>query len=140
MRLLHNYSNHVAVGISPLELVAKAARSRRVTDDVPTPVRSAKQLREHEIDLLVTRYRELRNMRQVAREFRMSRTTVTKHLAARGIDTARGMKLVDVARAVELYSRGLSSITIGKQLGFDNHTVLRALRGEGVVIRKALGR
>jgi hypothetical protein len=48
------------------------------------------------------------------------------------------MKPADVRRAVELYEEGFSSITIGKQLGFDNHTVLAALRSEGVVIRKAL--
>ena len=97
------------------------------------------ELREHEIDELVARYQETRNMRQVAREFRMSRTTVAKHLADRNIDTSRGMKAGDVARAVELYAEGLSSVNIGKQLGFDNHTVISALRSEGVVIRKALG-
>jgi hypothetical protein len=85
-------------------------------------------------------YREVRNMRQVAREFRMSRTTVAKHLANRGVDTSRGMKPADITRAVELYAEGLSSIGIGKQLGFDNHTVLSALRAQGVPIRQALGK
>lgn len=140
VRLLHFYSNHVAVAISPLELVAKAARSRRATADARTPVRSARQLREHEIDVLVARYCEVRNMRQVAREFRMSRTTVAKHLANRGIDASHGMKPADIARAVELYTEGLSSMTIGKQLGFDNHTVLSALRAQAIPIRTALGK
>lgn len=140
MRLLHFYSNHVAVATSPLELADRAGRSRRATSDTSAPVRSAKQLREHEIDVLVARYRELRNMRQVAREFRMSRTTVAKHLANRGIDASRGMKPADIDRAVDLYAEGLSSMSIGKQLGFDNHTILSALRAEGVPIRKALGR
>jgi DNA-binding CsgD family transcriptional regulator len=45
------------------------------------------------------------------------------------------MKPDDVRQAVELYSEGLSSGVIGKQLGFDNHTVLSALRNEGVAIR-----
>jgi hypothetical protein len=79
-------------------------------------------------------------MHQVAREFRMSRTTVAKHLANRGIDTSRGMKPLHIAQAIELYAQGLSSMHIGKQLGFDNHTILCALRAEGVLIRKALGR
>ena len=140
MRVLHNYSNHVVVGPSPLEVTAKAARSRRSATDSPNPVRMAKQLREREVDELVARYQEIRNMRQVAREFRMSRTTVAKHMADRGVDTSRGMKPADVTRAVELYAEGLSSVNVGKQLGFDNHTVISALRSEGVVIRKALGK
>ncbi|MGQ2914559.1 hypothetical protein [Microbacterium aurantiacum] len=79
-------------------------------------------------------------MRQLAREFRMSRTTVAKHLSDRGVDSSRGMKPRDIAKAVELYAQGLSSIVIGKQLGFDNHTIIAALRSEGVSIRNALGK
>lgn len=93
----------------------------------------ARQLRAAEADQLVRRYLEVRNMRQVAREYRMSRTTVAKLLTERGIDTSRGMK-----PAVRLYEDGLSSIVIGKRLGFDNHSVLKALRGAGVSIRPAL--
>jgi len=78
-------------------------------------------------------------MRQLAREFRMSRTTVAKHLVERGIDTSKGMQSADVEQAVALYAEGLSSIVIGKRLGFDNLTVLKALRDGGVAIRKALG-
>lgn len=103
-------------------------------------MRSAKQLREREIDQLVTRYREIRNMREVAREFRMSRTTVAKHLADRGVDASRGLKAPEINKAIALYTEGLSSVTIGKQLGFDNHTIIKALRKQGVPIRVALGR
>ena len=69
----------------------------------------------------------------------MSRTTVAKHLVERGIDTSKGMQSADVEQAVALYAEGLSSIVIGKRLGFDNLTVLKALRDGGVAIRKALG-
>jgi hypothetical protein len=31
-------------------------------------------------------------------------------------------------------------MAIGKQLGFDNHTIIKALRERGVPIRAALGR
>ena len=99
----------------------------------------AKQLRESEIDTVVTRYHEVHNIRQVAREFKLSRTTVAKHLLYRGVDTSRGMKPAEITRAVALYSEGHSSIAIGKQLGYDNHTILAALRNEGVQIRKPLG-
>ncbi len=74
-------------------------------------------------------------MRQVAREFRMSRTTVAKLLAERGIETSRHMRPVEVKQAVQMYKEGLSSITIGKQLGYDNHTILKALRQSDVKIR-----
>jgi len=140
VRLLQGHSKYVSVGKSPLELLERAARSRRPKIEAGTRVRMAKQLRDHEIERLVARYRETRNMRQVAREFRMSRTTIAKHLATHGIDTSRRMKPTDIKQAVTLYAEGLSSMTIGKQLGFDNHTVLSALRAEGVQIRTALGR
>ena len=140
MRLLQSYSKHCEVSISPLELAVRSQRSRRSGDKSPTPVRSARQLREREVDQLVARYREIRNMREVAREFRMSRTTVAKHLADRGIDTSRGMNAPEIKKAVELYAEGLSSMTIGKQLDFDNHTVIKALREQGVPIRATLSR
>jgi hypothetical protein len=79
-------------------------------------------------------------MRQVAREFRVSRTTVAKHLAERGIETSRGMKPSEVKQAVRMYKKGLSSIVIGGQLGYDNHTVLAALRMEGVTVRDSASR
>ena len=75
-------------------------------------------------------------MREVAREFRMSRTTVAKFLAEQGIDTSRGMKPAEVKRAIQLYDQGLSSGQIGHKLGYDNHTILNALRISGVAIRR----
>ncbi len=100
----------------------------------------AKQLREGEIDALVARYREIRSMRKLATEFGLSRTTIAKHLADRGINTSRGMTSADIARAADLYEGGLSSVSIGKRLGYDNKTILSALRAEGITIREALVR
>lgn len=70
----------------------------------------------------------------------MSRTTVAKHLADRGIDTSRRMSGTQIADAVRLYADGWSSIRIGQHLGFDNHTVIAALRAAEITIRPALGR
>ncbi|GEM_PF-2390748 len=95
----------------------------------------ARQLRSVEVRLLVARYLETGNMRQVARELGISRTTVAKKLAEQGIDTSVGMKPDDIHRAVDLYGQGLSSGKIGTILGFDNHTVLAGLRSAGVKIR-----
>jgi len=65
---------------------------------------------------------------------------VAKLLEERGIETSRSMKPSEVKQAVGMYKEGLSSITIGKQLGFDNHTILNALRTQGVRIRPPLTR
>lgn len=112
----------------------------RPEEGVSGTSRRARQLREREVDELVARYDEVRNMRQVAREFRVSRTTVAKVLAIRGVATSRRMSSVEITLAAELYEQGESSGTIGRKLGHDNHTVLRALRAAGVEIRPPLGR
>ena len=40
----------------------------------------------------------------------------------------------------QLYGQGLSSMVVGSRLGFDNHTIIAALRSVGIVIRAPLGR
>lgn len=115
-------------------MALKKAKPRSERDD-PDPRKRAKRLREEEIDRLVTRYKEVRNMRTVALEFRMSRETVAKHLAARGIDTSKSMKPADIKKAKELYAQGMGSGRIGRMLGFDNKTVLKELKGAGVALR-----
>jgi hypothetical protein len=47
------------------------------------------------------------------------------------------MTTAEISEAAELYEQGLSSGVIGKQLGFDNHTILKGLRSRGVRIRLA---
>jgi hypothetical protein len=138
VHLLQVYSNPSRSDALPQELLFRSTQSERTGEGPRAPVARARQLRAAETDQLVRRYLEVRNMRQVAREFRMSRTTVAKLLTERGIDTSRGMKPAEVEQAVRLYEDGLSSIVIGKRLGFDNHSVLKALREAGVSIRPAL--
>lgn len=135
MHLLQVYSNPAPDLVAPQELLFRSAQSKRREKRHSAPARRARQLRDVETDQLMRRYAEVRNMRQVAREFGMSRTTVAKLLSERGIETSRRMKPVEIKQAVQMYMDGLSSITIGKQLGYDNHTVLTALRSEGVSIR-----
>ena len=45
-----------------------------------------------------------------------------------------------IARAVDLYITGLSSMVIGNRLGFDNHTIIKTLREQDVPIQTQLGR
>ncbi|MDH6424196.1 DNA-binding CsgD family transcriptional regulator [Aurantimicrobium minutum] len=135
VRLLHSYSNTFTGAGGPQELITRAISGERHPAISASDLASARQLREREVDQLVARYLDVRNMRQVAREWQISRTTVAKHLADRGIDTSRRMNGTEVAEAARLYAEGWSSIRIGQRLGFDNHTVLAALRGAGAEIR-----
>lgn len=96
-------------------------------------------MRADEAKAVAERYLVVRNVRAVAAEFRISRTTVSRILTVHGIDASRSMKPADVKRAVRMYAEGLSSITIGQQLGFDNHTILKALRRAGVKVRTRSG-
>lgn len=139
VHLLQVYSNPSPSAISPQELLFRSGRSQRPEVGPVAPAGRARRFRAAQTTQVVERYLQVRNMREVAREFRVSRATVAKLLAKRGIDTSRSMKPAEVKQAVRLYEDGLSSITIGKRLGFDNHTILNALRGHGVAIRPAVG-
>lgn len=138
--LLQVYSNPVPGQVSPQELLFRSSSSKRPEGTSLKSRRTARQLRSHEIDEVVSRYDEITNIRQVAREFRLSRTTVARLLADRGVNTSRSMTPAEVKVAAEMYRRGESSGTIGVSLGFDNHTILKALRNAGVAIRVQLGR
>lgn len=126
MQILHAYSKLQWLQ-SPQELLVRSRQSTRKNNDVRPIRKTAKQFRAQQIDRLVERYRETKNMRLVSRELGISRTTVAKHLADRGIDTSKSMKPADVAKARELYAQGMGSGRIGKLLGFDNKTILRAV-------------
>ncbi len=89
---------------------------------------------------MIARYLAIRNIRAVARELHISRTTVARILTEHGIDASRGMSEAQVGIAAELYEQGLSSAVIGRRLGFDNHTILKNLRSCGVAIRPRSGR
>lgn len=140
MRVLHYYSKDCLVGVNPRELLNRARADQRQDEPGRRIQKTARQLHTAEIDRLVARYVEVRNIRKVAAEFKMSRTTVAKHLGERGIATTKSMSAEQTARAIELYAGGLSSIVIGKQLRFDNHTIIKALRESGIEIRSQLGR
>lgn len=84
---------------------------------------------------VVDRYRELRNMRNVASEFQLFRTTVARMLKDHGVDASRRLTERQIAVPVELYEQRLRSATLGKRLRRENHTVFKELRKRGVEIR-----
>lgn len=138
MHLLQVYSNPATGAVTPHELLFRST-SRKRQQETRATLRRARQLRAAEAHLIVTRYLSVRNMRALAREFQVSRTTVARILTEHGIDTSRRMTDAQISVAAELYEQGLSSSAVGQRLGFDNHTILNALRGHGVAIRPAVG-
>ncbi|MDB5179432.1 MAG: uncharacterized protein JWN12_64 [Candidatus Saccharibacteria bacterium] len=83
-----------------------------------------------EMEMLASRYDELKSMHQVAREFAISETTVRSHLRALGIEVriSKSMTVLQKQKALEMWAVGMLSTLIGKKLGFSHHTILRAVR------------
>lgn len=139
VHLLQVYSNPSPGVGAPRELLFRSTlrEFREVSRETP---RRARQLRANEREHLAARYLAIRSVRAVAKEFEVSRTTAARILTEHGIDASRKMTEAQITIAVKLYEQRLSSAAIGKRLGFDNHTILKALRGCGVAIRPAVGR
>lgn len=136
--LLQVYSNPSPGVAAPRALLVRSTLRERREVNRET-ARRARQLRANERGYLVARYLDIRSIRAVAKEFQLSRTTAARILTEHGIDASRKMAEAQIAVAVKLYEQGLSSAAIGKRLGFDNHTILKELRGRGVAIRPAVG-
>lgn len=142
MRVLQNYSKH-SLTTKTLTALRLRAESEHRAPEVRSPARgTARRLRPDEVDQLVAHYEKVRNIRQVAETSGLYRATVREHLKRRGIEVrrVRSMTRSEIAAAVRLYEAGDSSVIVGEQLGFSNHTVLKALRASGVRIRKQIGR
>lgn len=108
-----------------LEAILAAMPRERLSEHQPQH-----RLSPLEIEMLATRYNEIRSMRQVAREFGISQTTVRAHLRGLGITVrvSKSMSEWQKQRAREMWATGLPSTLIGKKLGFSHHTVLKVVR------------
>lgn len=97
----------------------------------PVTIPQLKMLKSEEVDQLVARYNETKNMRLVAREFRTSVTTVRSHLRILSIEVRRSKPMSEKqkVKAREMWTAGMTSTRIAKKLGFSHHTILRAVRG-----------
>lgn len=98
--------------------------------------KTARQLRPAEVDELVVAYRAGASTRELGVRFGVYRTTVGRHLQARGIDTrAPALRLEDVKAAAELYRAGWTLDKIAKRYSVGNNTVRTHLLAVGVVMR-----
>ena len=78
---------------------------------------------------------------EIAKEFKINRVTVSKHLERAGVSKRpRSMNNEQIDAAVQDYAAGQSLDMIGKHLGFDSTTVLKELRVRGVQTRDSHGR
>ena len=75
-------------------------------------------------------------MVELVRFFHIHRSTIAKHLLARGVvlrDPTMTERQID--EAVRLYESGLSFMKIGAKLGFNPSTITTHVRKRGVTIR-----
>jgi predicted DNA-binding protein YlxM (UPF0122 family) len=112
-----------------------AERVPRVTQ------RTARQLKEPEVQELVAAYEAGATLRQLAERFRITKQTVSNRLKREGI-TPRWRKLTeaDVDEAVRLYGQGLSLARVGDRLGVTDDAVRFQLIKRGVKMRDRHGR
>lgn len=114
-----------------------------VETDVHATVAPARhrRLTAREIESLVQRYEAGATVYVLADEFGIARRTVSKQLKAAGVSLRCGpLSRDEIARAVQLYVKGLSIAAVGRELDRDPAGIWRALRAEGVVLRDSHGR
>ena len=113
----------------------------RLRSRTPSASPRPKKLSSSIISNLVLAYSEGMAIHEIAKEFKINRVTVSKHLERAGvIKRPRSMSEVQIDAAVQDYATGQSLEKIGNKLGFDSQTVLRELRRRGLRTRDTHGR
>ncbi len=101
------------------------------------PTRTARQLAAPDLDRLVRTYRDGATVYELAGQFGIHRTTVGKHLRARGVDTTPpGLAPEDIPAAAELYRQGWSLARIAERYDATAGTVRTRLLEVGVWMRE----
>jgi transposase-like protein len=93
-----------------------------------------------EVDQLLERYRAATKIVDLAIEFRISRTTVMKHVERAGDLRRRNLVRDHLDEARRLYDEGWSLARIGQHLGVNASTVWQTFRNAGVPMRDTRGR
>jgi IS30 family transposase len=95
-----------------------------------------KWLTSNEIGSLVEAYRSGSTVKTLAATFGIHRTTVLEHLKRQKVPRRRSkLSLVDIKKAVRLYTEGHSGEAIGLQLRVGASTIRRELKNAGVQLR-----
>ena len=100
-----------------------------------------KKLSSSIVSKLVSAYLDGMAIHEIAKEFKVNRVTVSKHLERAGVTKRpRSMSEVQIGETVKDYAACHSLEKIGNRLGFDSTAVLRELRRRGVQTRDTHGR
>lgn len=119
-----------------LELATKWPDS--LSDDLPPPAsyKTARQLRQTEVDDLVAAYRAGATTRDLGVRFGVWRGTVGRHLKARGIDTrASALRPEDLQEAATLYRDGWTLDKLANRYEVGCNTIRVHLVTAGVAMR-----
>jgi transposase-like protein len=134
------FSNRSDQGRSLRKLLQRPPSGTKVVR-TQTPRRTARRLEAHEIDALVDGYRSGATVYELARRFRIHRSTVSLILERQGV--SRRYRLIEgdrLRRAVRLYRAGRSLSQVGDELGVSRSTAALALKRAGVPLRQRPGR
>jgi DNA-binding NarL/FixJ family response regulator len=112
-------------------------KRRRDLGQPGKPRGTARELRECEVAELVTGYQAGATVYELAKRFKIHRTTVSQHLQRQGVPMrGRSLSEEQVTIAAQLYRQGWSVAKIGERFEVDQTTVWRVLRERGVVMRR----
>lgn len=104
-------------------------------------LRTVRWLRPDEIDRLVEGYRAGATVCQLAREFEISRKTVSHHLHDRGVRFRLARMTDEEARAaIAFYRQGLSMEQVAERLGRSTSLICLTLKRAGIQARDTHGR
>lgn len=139
--VLRNYCNRERQTSDLCSLMEEALSSTpRLRSRTPGASPRPKKLSSSIVSKLVLAYSEGMAIHEIAKEFRINRVTVSKHLERASVTKRpRSMSAEQVDEAVQDYAAGQSLEKIGNRLGFDSTTVLKELRLRGVKMRDTHG-
>lgn len=126
---------------SPLSRAIRAYRGLHLSKAPPERSRwvpnRAKWLNDTEMARLVERYKAGASVYELAVEFGVHRTIISRRLKGAGVKLRRQpLTPEQVATAAGLYAEGMSLAAVGNELGVHASTVHQALGQTGVVMRK----
>jgi DNA invertase Pin-like site-specific DNA recombinase len=139
VELMGRYSN--------LDNVATLQRVLAGQDRDRPPARTTRSVRQihhrltaDEIEQLIKQYKHGELIDGLATQFKVSRTTVMKHVERAGAPRRRNLLEDRVEEARQLYDQGNSLAKIGQHLGVNPSTVWHAFRKAGIPMRDTHGR
>jgi DNA-directed RNA polymerase specialized sigma24 family protein len=89
---------------------------------------------------LIERYKGGATQRELASQYGVHRTTVTKILERHGVEARRGLHPDLIDEAIRRYAKGQSLAAVGRALGADPGTIRARLVEHGVAMRDTHGR